>query len=286
VLKLAIIGGADAYHAVAFSTLFNTGPRRSQFAGRADVPDLSSRARVVSVWDEVREPAEKLAREHEIGRVAASIAEAVDGVDGALLIDDHMDQHRWAPAMIEAGVPYFHDKPLAPTYARAQEIVQMAKAKGALMFSSSSIRHARELLAELPALRDEGGPKFAVGFVPRGEIMYYGIHALEPVLSVMGVRTKEMKYARSGSAHLVSLSWEDGREALFVMDDRIKHIALNFYTEKQAHVIQTTDEWAYYGNQMAAFLDMMETKRIPVPWEETLEVIRLLDVAQKAAGQG
>ena len=79
------------------------------------------------------------------------------------------------------------------------------------------------------------------------------------------------------------LRQEDGREAVLVVDQRVKGISALLFTAKAAHFVNVADHRYYYWRLMREVVAMILEKRVPMPWDETLELIRVLDGAQKPA---
>ena len=286
-LEIASIGGSDKYHAKQFAGIFNS-QEWADHAKAEEFAAMPAEAHIARVWDEDRGLAEALAAEFGIERVCDTLDEALDGADGALLVDDVVpSQHRWAPALIESGVPFFLDKPMAPTYAEAKGIVDQAREKNALMFSSSAVRFSRELAEVMPTIHDEGGVRFALAGGPNGRLVFYGIHPAELLLTAMGPGIVEAVNHGGDLANEVRLRWSDDREAVLVVDTRVRAISAFLYTLKRVYAVEVKDSRYYYYHLMRAFVKMVLDREIPVPWTETLELIRVLDRAQTAwTGRG
>lgn len=281
-IKLALLGGAQASHADEFSGIFNSREWHNHAEAQGYLP-MPAEARVIRVWD--RNPAEagKLASSRGIERVCGSIPEALAGVDGAILADDCVpSQHLLAPAVIESGVPFFLDKPLAPTGPEAEKIVRLAKQKGALMFSSSALRYCRELEEIKPQLEKEGGVQLTTASGPDGRLMFYGIHPLELTVTAMGTGIQNALNLGSGLANQIRFDWADGRQALLCVDQRVKGISAVFHTKERSHFIRVSDHRYFYYYLMRRFILMIMERELPVPLEETLEIIRFLHQAEHA----
>ncbi len=284
-LRIAVVHGADQYHAAAFCTIFNGGPRRHEFEDR-DLPSIPAGSRVVAVWDENPSAAAKLARTHGIDRVLSSLEELPRFADAALLMSDwDGTHHRWADDLIEMGVPFYVDKPMAPTLDRASEMLNLASKRQVPMFSASAVRYAREFQQLLPTLRDEGGVQYMVAASPMGTIVFYGVHAVELAVMTMGTGVSKVSYAGDrDKAHQITLDWDDSRTAVVLVDSRIKKIILDIHTAEAARQIEISDEWYYYTDLMKHFVDMALTGEPPFPPDETLEIFRCLDEARIASG--
>ena len=283
-LRIAVLHAADQYHAAAFCTIFNGGPRRHEFENR-DLPALPPGVRVTAVWDSNPAAAERLAKTHRVDHVLSNIEDLPKFADAAVLTSGwDSGHHKLADGLIDLGVPFFVDKPLAPTLDRALEIMNRAKERRVPMFSASAVRYGRELLEILPAIREEGGIEYLVAASPMGTIVFYGVHAIELAVMTMGAGAK-VSYSGDGhKAHQITLDWRDSRTAVVLVDHRIKKITLDIHTAESARQIEISDEWYYYTDLMKHFVDMAMTGEPPFPPEETIEIFRCLDEARIASG--
>jgi hypothetical protein len=193
VIRVAFLG-SDSTHTEAFAQLIN--PPDAPFA---------TVAKVVAIHGLDPVQAQRKAAENGIARVAASVEQALEGVDLAMVIGRFADSHL-APALaaIAHGVPTFVDKPFTDTSAHVRELIERALTSGVALCSSSPLRFA----AELAAMRGPGAATFLssapavctdLGPDPRlNSAFFYGIHALEMLLELAGhdIETKQITYGR------------------------------------------------------------------------------------------
>ena len=83
-LRIAVLHAADQYHAAAFCTIFNGGPRQHEFEDR-ELPPIPPGARVTAVWDENAAAAETLAKTHHVDHVLSDLQELPKFADAAVL---------------------------------------------------------------------------------------------------------------------------------------------------------------------------------------------------------
>ena len=140
-----------------------------------------------------------------------------DKVDAILVLHDNGARHledvrRLAPL----GKPLFIDKPLEVSAARAAELVRLCAQNNCPVFSASSLRFSVEIQK---ALGNEGdGPvRSALAWSPfsqRPEIpgwFYYGVHAVEPLYTLLGSGCQEVRCVRSDQGAVAVGLWNDGR---------------------------------------------------------------------------
>lgn len=286
-LRIALIGGLDEYHAHAFSKLINV-DWQDEDTRRRDLqngfPEMPADVKITAAWDPNPEKTERLASMYGIDHPCTTLEEALDRADAIIIPDDAvLTHHRWALPVMERRLPFFLDKPMAPSYIEAKHIVEQARAVGAVMFSSSALAFTRELAAISPRLDEEGGVKLAVAAGPNGKFLFYGIHPVTAVYSLFGPGIVSVQNTGTPGHHAVRFEWKSGRTGIFVVDPRVRGFALTLYTAKGAHHVTIQDSRYFYFNLLVHFVQMAVTGKIPVPWEHTLEIIRALETVEQAA---
>ena len=140
-----------------------------------------------------------------------------DKVDAILVLHDNGSRHledvrRLAPL----GKPLFIDKPLEASAAKAAELVRVCAENGCPVFSASSLRFSVEIQEALAG--DGDGPiASAVTWSPFGQRpevpgwFYYGVHAVEPLYTLMGTGCREVRCVRNDEGAVAVGLWNDGR---------------------------------------------------------------------------
>ncbi|MSS73964.1 MAG: Gfo/Idh/MocA family oxidoreductase [Candidatus Latescibacteria bacterium] len=283
-IRLGLVGGAGAYHGRAFSALINglaEGQARPE-GWPAFTPQVEG-ARIVSVWDPDRGTAEALAQVFGIARVADRMEDAADGADGVIVTDDMTKRHHHrAKPFLRAGVPTFIDKPLASDVEEAAELVDLAVKHGTPMMSASSLRYAKET-EDLRANPGALGNILAATAVCRGELIYYGIHPLELAVSILGTGVRSVQNVGREGQNVVQIDYRDGRSLVLIVYAGISSpFQLNLYGDKGWRQVVVTDSAAFYSNLLGKVAEMCHSKRPPIPYAETLEIIRILVAAQRS----
>jgi predicted dehydrogenase len=289
-VRIALIGGAGAYHCRAFASLINDYDRAGY--SEAGFPHFNSEPlggiEVAAIWDPSAEEACRLAALANIPKVLDEASDAIGKVDGVMLCDDiTMEHQKRARPFLEAGVPTFIDKPLSPDPAEAAEIIALARQSGAPMMSCSALRYAKELLEAKERIAGIGSIRCATGTAPN-ELVFYGIHALELVHSVLGPGVEWVQNIGDGEISLVRCSYPDGVSIMLQVLGREGWPGMHgcfFGTSGSVH-IEVEDGAAYYGNMIRAFARMIETREVPIPLDTTLEIIRILAAGKQSQEQG
>jgi predicted dehydrogenase len=289
-LRLSLVGGSHIYHGKCFGAIFNgcgEGYTEGEWAAGAGMPRIED-ARVVKVWEPIRTMAETYAKARNVERVAASLDDCAEDVDGVVIPDDVTLSHqRWASFFIERGLPVFIDKPLAPTYEGARAIVDLAAGKGTPLMSTSAIRYAKEVEDFLAQQAETvGNVHSAVATAPSGQVVFYGIHAVELIATVMGTDVESVENHGAPLENWIHLNYRDGRKVVVAVSARMRQIGAVFYGDRGYHALHAADGGYYYRNQLLHFLDMVKTGKPPVDPRETLRIIDICTAAERALATG
>jgi predicted dehydrogenase len=219
-------------------------------------------------------------------RVTSSFEEAVEGCDALMLeINDPSLHAEYVERCAGLGMPLWLDKPLADTRAHGETLVARARAAGVPLFSSSNLRFAAELAdartrITAPPYMHAYGP---VGRAPAGSsIVWYGVHTFEMLQAVMGRGAETLRVLEDGGGLTCAVSYPDGRRGLVELIDGAWIWGGELRT-KDASAPFVVDDRPGYANMLKEIRAFFETGTSPVAMEDTLEVMALLDAAQRAS---
>ncbi len=247
-------------------------------------------ARITAIWDEDRERAAAYAREHQVAEVVGRPEDMIGRVDAILIVEKDQRKHAaQAIPLLRAGLPTFVNKPLADDMADANAIVACARETGTPMFSCSALRFDREILALKGRSQDLGPLRVAISVGYR-ELVYYGVHAAEMLVAVLGTGIEWVENrTEGGDRDVIHVQYADGKTGLvLVLRDAARIFELHTYNERgQDHaVVADTSVNPMFADETKAFLRMVRTRQVPVPVEETLEVMRILCGARESGKTG
>jgi len=216
-------------------------------------------------------------------RRAASMAEMLEEVDAVMVIA--ADNSAWHPPVsrepLASGKPVFVDKTFAPDVRTAKEMFQWAEAHGTPVFSSSAQRYCQSILDYQH--RHPEKPRFMSTVGPH-DLDNYAVHQLEPIVAVMGRDIQRVKCFTAGDAVTVMLmDYGDGRMASFTQTPN-PYAEFNFMVS-DGSAGERLDSSDYYINTMHAILQFFESGQPPVPREDTLTVLALIEAAKKGRQQ-
>ena len=112
----------------------------------------------------------------------------------------------------------------------------------------------------------------------------YAVHQLEPIVALMGRDVRRVKCFSAGEAVTVMLmDYGGGRMASFTQTPN-PYAEFNF-TVSDGTSGQRLDSSDFYLNTMHAILRFFETGISPVPAEDTLAILTLIEAAKRGRQQ-
>lgn len=286
-MNVAIIG-LDTSHSIEFTRSIQAPDceEKKRVEGMKVISCLSFLTPFISA-DKLSER-EKQMRSWSVN-VTDSLEEAVDGCDAIMIeINDPSYHLEYVQRCAELQKPVFLDKPLADNIRHGKKICALAAKHAVPFFSASSLRFRPQLLE---ACRKMQSPFSAsvygyLGQASKGSsIIWYGVHTFEMLEKIMG-RGAISVYSQKVALGVVSI---------------IK------YSEERHGIIElSTNTWGYSGSlrhkddavpfvvdMSSAYIDLLkeikqffETGIPPVQIEDTLEVMALLDAAERSFQSG
>ena len=206
--------------------------------------------------------------------------------DGAL----HADH---AVPLLQTGHPVMVEKPLACGVADARKIIDAALAGNAPLTSYSPLRFLPEAdalenaLGTIGPLRSlsVGGPADPTS--EYGGIFFYGIHPVDIALRLAHGAIGDVRLERAAESLVASVVVGDAVVTFtFVLPQNGRRIPFHALAVGSQGV-HTVPEFDLAGNYVApgleAFLGMVESGSIPIPYKELLRPIELLSAIARAA---
>ncbi|MSS72047.1 MAG: Gfo/Idh/MocA family oxidoreductase [Candidatus Latescibacteria bacterium] len=245
-------------------------------------------ARVIKVWDPDPIWAERLAETCDIPEVCETPEACSEGVDGVVIVDDGSGEHsQYAAHPLKKGIPTFCDKPLAMTARRAQEIADLVRETGTPFMSASSLRFVPDIVALRDGVADLGEVHLATA-VCGNELVYYGIHALSMVYGVFGGGAISCVNVGQPGRNIVRVRFQKGRDLVLMVAER------EFMRAGYQISVYGTGGWRTVNPDLAdlyyflqeRFIHMVRTGEEPVPVEEEVEVIAVLEAGKRSLTEG
>jgi len=213
-------------------------------------------------------------------------AELARDADVVLVLEDREDGARHgclAAAHLAAGLPVFVDKPLAPGAEAAVALLDLADAHGGRLLTTSSARYA-EPVGQLRAHHAAGGLASLV-LSGTGTPWFYGVHLAEVAVAVLGPGFTELRSLDDPVGLTARARHRSGTTITFVLEPA-EGVAEGFGLVARGpglvHAWSLTDYAPWYDRLVDDVMALARTGVPPVPREETLAVIGLLDALEHA----
>ncbi len=288
VTRVGIIG-LDTSHSIAFTKLLNAVDVEPELAGYPVVAaypwgskDIeSSTSRIPKYTEEIKEMGVK---------IVGSIAELLKEVDVVLLETNdgrpHLEQ---ALQVFKAGKPVFIDKPVAASFSDVHAIFEAAKAYKVPMFSSSSLRYAKNA-QEVRQGSTIGKVLGASAYSPASlekthpDLYWYGIHGVELLFTVMGPGCKSVSRTHTVDTDVVVGIWDDGRVGTFRggRSGKIGYGGTVFGENGNAQI----GPYDGYKPLLVQIVEFFRTGKSPVDPQETLEIYAFMEAADESKRNG
>ncbi|MFM9962684.1 MAG: Gfo/Idh/MocA family oxidoreductase [Planctomycetaceae bacterium] len=281
-LKAGIIG-LDTSHVIAFTNTLNAETPKPEAVGCRIVaaypkgsPDIESSTKRVP---EYTETVKKKGVE-----IVDSIEELVKRVDVVFLeTNDGRPHYEQILPVLKAGKPCFIDKPIAGSLTDAVAIFEAAKKYKVPVFSSSSLRFAKNTQAaragafgtinrcetSSPASLDPTHP----------DLFWYGIHGVESLFTVMGTGCVSVKRGKTADGKIeVVGQWSEGRVGIF----REGGYTGKAIGDKGEGPVGSSDG---YDPMLYEILKFFRSGKPPVSEAETLEIYAFMEAADESKRQ-
>ena len=280
----------DTSHATAFTTRLNhIGPDKAQFVDGARVvigcPGESklSPERTPEFTAQMKQFGVPLVDKPEdmIGKVDGMLIEAVDGTV-------HLDRAR---PFLEKGIPCFVDKPFTCSAADAKKLIDLAASNKTVVFSSSSLRYAPEVV-EYVADASHGKVVGCVAYAPaslspiperNAGLYHYGIHGVEVLYTIMGPGCGRVTCTHDTGVDVVTGHWKDGRVGTFrgIRQGKADYGFVGF-AEKAVKPV-TVGTGVIYRELLKKIVETFATKTPALDPAVTLEIIAFIEAANRSA---
>ena len=283
-LKIGIIG-LDTSHTVAFTQLLqgNDTPPEQRLPGLR----VAHAMRFPSPFQEEKGQNERQAQMEALGVVMKpSVAELAEGMDALFLeINDPAQHLPFFRQVAGLGLPIFLDKPLAADLADGRQIVALAQAKQTNVWSSSSLRYVRKLVAARQQMT--APPTFcnvfgALGKAAAGsDVVWYGCHVTEMLVTAMGVGAQSVTAVEDPVGVVAVVSYPNQRRAVaeysrgsYTYGGRVQAGGDVLYFDNRGDVL--------YHNLLVEIKRWLDTGVLPVTLAESLEVQAIMEAVERS----
>jgi hypothetical protein len=284
-LRIGIIG-CDTSHVVAFTETLNDPQAKGHIPGgkivaayKGGSPDIPSSISHVEGY------AKTLQEKYGV-KMYDSIEEMCKDVDAVCLesVDGRPHLAQVKP-VLQARKPVFIDKPMAASLADVLEIFRLANEAKVPVFSSSSLRFAKDTQAVHNG--SIGKVTYAETYGPceldphHPDLFWYGVHGVESLFTIMGTgcQTVQRQKTPDGKIEVVG-TWSGGRKGIFREDKNFHGLAKGEKGETAA------GSFDGYQPLVAAIMKFFQTGVAPVQPKETIEIIAFMEAADESKKEG
>lgn len=235
-------------------------------------------ARVTHIWCDDPADAERVAAASLIPHVVDRPEEVIGEVDAVLIPTDigheHVDRAR---PFVEAGLPVFVDKPMVDRLEDLRRFVTWAN-EGCPIMSSSGLRYSGRFAALRERIFEVGDLRMILmGMCNSWE--RYAIHAIEavyPFLEPGGwLSVSNTGNATANVAHITHGSGVD--VSVIVNDDMVGGYGHMTVYGTTGHLsARFDDSFTAFKAQLADFVGFLQTGRRPYPFDQTVELMKLV----------
>ncbi len=221
--------------------------------------------------------AEHVAKCALIPNVVAKATDVIGQVDAVIIGTDIGGEHvARARPFVEAGVPIFVDKPLCDN-AKDLKIFMDWVAQGKAIMSSSSMRYTKEFMPYRESTHDLGALRY-VSICTAKSWETYGIHALEAMYPIVGPGFISVRNIGTKERNVVHLKHKKGIDVIVIASyDMFGGFgALTLCGTAGQKQLSSGDSFYSFKTQLEEFVQYLRTGVRPFPFEETVELMRLV----------
>jgi predicted dehydrogenase len=214
-------------------------------------------------------------------------------------------------SVVGYGKPVFLDKPFAISASDAQDMFTLVAETGTRVFASSAFRYADGLVSVLNSIQ-AGGELVKTCCVrywlqiqeTQGRYFWYGIHGAEMLFAIMGRGALEVEVSSGVDHDSITVRHDDGRQSSILGSTSDGTFNVSIETDQRELNIDLSSSMPSLSARLLwAALDVLTEGHFPQLWgatsvgsvsgtrpgraldpalEETMEIVRLLDAAQRS----
>jgi len=298
-LKLAMLGMVDGNgHPYSWSAIFNGyDPEEMAKCPYPVIPVYLAKepkdtlqipnAEVTHIWTDNPDDAIHVAKASKIPNIAEKATDVIGKVDAVIISTDKGYEHveRCRP-FIEAGMPVFIDKPLTDNIHDLKQFVEWER-QGAKIMSSSCMRYSKEYAPYRMSTHDLGELRFVTITTPKSWERY-GIHALEGIYPILGPGFVSVRNTGTIERNIVHIKHSSGTDVVVAaISDMFGSFGVLQLCGTAGHAeVSFSDTFYSFKAQLMAFVNYLRTGVRPFPFEETIELMKLVIAGIKSREEG
>jgi len=241
---------------------------------------------VALAWEEIspegKKPIDEWCKEQGVAK-ASSIEHIVEECDCIIVLSpDNPERHEDLSKLpLSSGKIVYVDKPFAASLAEGKRMVELAKAHKTPLMSSSALRFD-STIDETLQLTKEQPAKFVTTRGP-GEFALYGIHQIEPLVTILGTGAKRVMQCGNATSRLMVIDYGDDRRGVVnIIPNHPFQYSVSYGDGGVKVVSEMQDFFPRFIDAMLAFF---ESGKPTFPIEQTLEITALIEAGNTALGK-
>lgn len=291
-LKLGILGMSKGNgHPYSWASIINgydpaymkecPFPSIPQYLERKKYPDdFISDAKVTHIWTQDEDISAHIAKASKIPFVVNSFEDMIGSIDAVLLARDDAENHyNYARSFLETGIPIYIDKPFALFLNDAEHLFSLQKYPSQI-FTCTALRFAHEFVLREEDRQHIGRP-LVIDAVTPNSWEKYSVHIIEPVLQIIGDHgtiTNSNLSVKNGITRL-QLEFATGLFVCFTSLGRNAcPIQIHIWGDKGETLREFQDPFYAFKTALQSFLQSVRFGREIIPREETLDVIKIIEL--------
>ena len=289
-IRLGIIGMTEGNgHPYSWSAMFNKFDRERMpkecpfpvipvYLAREDYDTMGiPGAKVEYIYCNDRRNAEHVAALSLIPNIADRPEEMIGKVDAVIIATDIGREHIGrARPFIEAGLPLLIDKPLCDNRADLAYFAGLFE-QGYPLMSASSLRFCKEICPYYHGATRELGELRLIQYGMPKKWETYGIHSLEAVYPIVGPGFYSIRNTGTERRNIVHIKHKSGVDLLITgIYDQAGPIPLIISGNSQTVTVYTHDSYNSFRSLLVSFIEFLRTGKRPFPWQETVELMKLV----------
>lgn len=247
-------------------------------------------ARVVACYDEDPQRGRLVAEACLIERLCPTLADALREVDGVLVCAGNARVHRrLAEPSLAARLPTFVDKPFTETTIDAEALIELSQRQRAPLFCTSALRFAPQVVALRERLPRTVGAAVTAHVIGTGDYDSYAVHSLEMLNAAWGGGIVQLQSIGHADHDTVQLGYAGGRRAIWQVCRAIGwffHVGIFGSNGMDQAFVQQPERYTLFKSAAEQIVRFFRDGCSPVPLTETLEIVRILEVARRERGSG
>lgn len=206
----------------------------------------------------------------------SNIEELIEKSDCIVVLSpDNPEMHlELTDLALKSQKPVYIDKTFALTKSEAQKIFENGDTHGTPCYSSSALYFSDEI----KTVKKEGITR--INSVGSGKFEIYAIHQIEQIVYLMGYDAKRVMYLGENEHPAMIIEFSDNRYAQInhFMDQQFS-MSIGYSDGNTSSMRVNSD---FFANCIKGMIEFFKTQNIPVPHEQTLAVISIIEAGNKA----